>query len=295
MKRRLLGTRILAVILLFLFLVSFVTSCDLNDLIPTGEITTDSPNPTENNDQNKNPNSVEEDGCDGESPRITILDRYHKTEYSVLLKIEITDVYDGVYLKENTLTSNHFILLEGVVIDDLYGKTTEFGETVILPIPINAGFFDENKQWVQNYYDENNLKEWFESLSGVYVQTNYEPHTYTKIDDDSIQVQANLYRCPLDSYDILPYVDDSVRISLLSEFLEENEPYYLTLEEIRGMDWLCPDGISCEEFESNIETLLAYEEEHKNQAESNQNASGSTDGTDRAEEEENIPDDVGNP
>ncbi len=220
----------------------------------------DSSNTTNNNDQNDQIEEEEDGGGDGESPSLTISDYYSLMAGSAFLKVEITNVYDGVFWDNSSVPTTQYILVEGMIKDDLYNGGLRIGETVIIPIGINVSV-KENGEVSRKKLDAEAVKNWLSSVDGLYVNTSFCLATYVNIDDDSSRIQMKYRHCALTPDKIIPYVDDTVRIALLCDFLEENYIIYSSPEEIQGMDSFCYDGISCENFENNIGTLFDHGED----------------------------------
>ena len=269
------------VILLCLFLVSVATSCDRNDSNPEDTEPKDTSTSLENNEQNDNSsdqdtsnqnssnltdntnqtnqnssnstnnNNQFEGIWDDSQPVETIVDYYYKTPYSAHLKVEITGIYDGFFWeKADSTIGKNVILLEGIIKDDLYTTGKELEKTVIIPISI-----------IGSAYEDGDVRNWFSSLSGIYVNLQKRERTYTNFDDASIQIQTEYDRISLAPDDIIPYVDDAVYISLLYDFLDDNHIVHLSPEDVYGTDLLCYDGISCQSFEQNVYDMLTAPDE----------------------------------
>ncbi len=195
------------------------------------------------------------DEGDGEK-FVTVLDCYAISRDDVFLKLEITQIYDDVFIEQYS-GGREFIMLECNVICDMYESDLIYTPKVIIPIMIDITV-EEDDTRVRSKLDVNEFKLWLLDFDYIYVRS----HTYNQVfvakGKSNVSVDVKINWCNISSYHLLPSADGKVCIEELDEFLDKNRVGRLSSNEIRGMELFCYSGISCENFEKNVKILSAY-------------------------------------
>lgn len=193
----------------------------------------------------------------------TVAKRYSKLQNplsrTAFLKLEIEKIYEDVFFEEY-VNGRSYIMLECRVMADFYESGINANEKIILPIMLNARL-EENDVSYSGVIDINKLKLWLNTFDYIYVYTMISIDSfsvYVASSNNDIKLESDLQFCNLTLYSVLPSADDKVRIELLDDFFAENHVRILHRSEIKGMDNFCYDGISCEDFESNVTELSNY-------------------------------------
>ena len=176
----------------------------------------------------------------------SVKDYFAKTEIMVFLKLEVSKIYDQVFVSKSDIGNRYGvdrIILECKVLTDLYESEIEIGEKVIIPLYMGGS-------------NINDYKNWFNSLDFIYVRTHpYSVNEYVSKNDFETSIQTDMNRCDMLSYDVLPVIDGAVYINMVDEFHKEQGIEYMPYSEISGIEDFCYEGISCEEFETNVMEL----------------------------------------
>lgn len=242
---------------LLCFLIAFATTAC--DKIKRDEENTSS---EENTDKTDDFFASMEDVCEGP----TVLEYFNKVyatsedERSFFSKLEITKIHDGIFVERQGLTlenRSEYMILECKVINALYNSENS-NETVIIPLFLNVNF-EIGEMYYRGTLNVADVKKWLLELDYIYAISFTNPaDSYVDLDSNETQIETEIQKCLLKSYDILPSKDGKVCIQMLDDFLQERNVSYLPKEDIYGMDKFCYDGISCEEFENNVKELSEY-------------------------------------
>ena len=235
--------RISMVVLLCLLAVLSATACGQNT--PTDGATnngTDIDGDTTNNDEIST--SVPDNffaSMEDMEQIPTILDYYRKTEKNVFLKLEITQIHDEVYINKNDLATqgaSGIVILECCVEKDLYDSGFELNQKIVLPVFLNQCFF-ENDSPVYKDLDIDDVKSFLSNTDHIYVTTRLNTNeSFIVKNDSTAEVYTNISPCNLSLYELLPSVNGKLALNQLDTF--------------------CPEGITCDMFESNVKKLSEY-------------------------------------
>ena len=271
--------RISMVVLLCLLVVLSVTACGQNT--PTDGATnndtgtdgatnngTDTDGDTTNNDEIST--SVPDNffaSMEDTEQIPTILDYYRKTEKTVFLKLKITQIHDEVYINKNDLATqgaSGIVILECSVEKDLYDSGFELNQKIVLPVFLNQCFF-ENDSPVYKDLDIDDVKSFLSNTDHIYVTTRLNTNeSFIVKNDSTAEVYTNILPCNLSLYELLPSVNGKLALNQLDTFFAEEHIENLPHSEIYGMDSFCPEGITCDMFESNVKKLSEYFDNHLN-------------------------------
>ena len=243
-------SKICIVLLLCLSLVLSTTACGQNK---TANDKTDN---TINNEAN---NKTDENLDDADSPMLTVEDLYLKNVGSSFLKLKISNIYNEVF-QEKFSKYGKYIMLECEIMEDLYDSGFENNKKIIVPVLLNQSFTQEGSiASVGGTLDLQNFKTFLLSFDYIYIYSHSNSNViYCLENDTSFQLESNIDKCVISSYELIPSVDGKVYIERIDAFLEENNAVFGNYHHIYGILNFCFDGISCMEFESNVRKLSKY-------------------------------------
>lgn len=272
--------RISMVVLLCLLVVLSATACGQNN--PVGDDATNNHNGTEGDTTDKvngtNGDTTNDDVSTGVLDNFfssmedmeqvqTILDYYRKTENTVFLKLKITKIHDEVYVNKKDFAiqgASGIAILECSVINDLYDSGFELDQKIVLPVFLNQCFF-ENDSPVYKDLAIDALKSVLSNTDCIYVTTRMNTNeSFIVKNDSTVEVNTKLSACNLSLYELLPSVNGKLSLNQLDTFFAEKHIENLPQSEIYGMDSFCPEGISCDMFESNVKKLSEYFDNNHN-------------------------------
>ncbi len=191
----------------------------------------------------------------------TILTYCNKTERSVFAKLKITRIYDDVYIDEDDKAFQGVaerIMLVCNVEEILYGNGFHLNQSIVVPVSLFFCFVENGSPDYRNL-DISFVKSFLSEMDYIYVDAWLNSDkTYIAKNDFENEIHTNISPQTLALYELYPVVDGTVSLNRLDNFLDENNIEYLPQSEIYGMDWLCPEGITCSAFEENVKRLSAY-------------------------------------
>lgn len=252
------------VVLLCLMIVLSATACGQNN--PAGNDATNKDTGTEGDTTNNGnvSTNVSDDffaSMEDMEQISTILNYYDKTENTVFLKLKITKIHDEVYIDKKDLATqgaSGIVMLECIVVKDLYDSGFDLNQKIVLPVFLNQCFF-ENDSPVYKDLDIDDVKSFLSKTDHIYVTTRLNTNeSFIVKNDSTIEVYTNLSPCNLSLYELLPIVDGKLSLNQLDTFFAEKHIENLPRSEIYGMDSFCPEGILCTTFENNVRELSEY-------------------------------------
>jgi len=189
----------------------------------------------------------------------SILDYYPYTEYASFVKMEITEIHDGLYAFDDNQTTK-FILVEGIVIKDYYNNIAK--DTIVtIPVAINYTTTSNSESNVTQY-DEKDISDMLTEFNSFYVYLssgmNVQKNIYSINDGNSQKIDSLSSKCNLSLYSLLPMEEGNVHLNSLDEFLENNMVSYLRHEKIAGFDKTIYEGQTEAELTENISKMYNY-------------------------------------
>lgn len=269
--------RICVVVLLCLVVALSATACKQNS--PDDSKTNDSLNSETGNSSitsNDQENTTEATDSFFESMENmklpTILSCYAKTEFAVFLKLEISKIYDEMYIYKSNIPMQDpagYMMVECTIAEDLYERGFERGQKIVVPVLLKEVPQENNPRVLRNL-DVSEVKEWLSGMDYIYVKTNsyyektqsYKKEAFVVENNHATELQTAQMPCVMSFYELLPSVDGKVSPKQLDDFLYKRN---ITKIEIYGMNEFCYDGIPCAEFEDNVRELSKYFDNKRNQ------------------------------
>ena len=251
------GLRKICMVVLLCILFGLLTSsCDQsNETI--GETTTEAINSSVTTEETPFFESI-----DCVLPAPTVLQHYIKGYKALFLKLEIVKIFDDIFIetKHYYHRDSKYLLMECKVKADLYDSGYKIDEKIFVPICLNINVSSkENPDGYASVLDLQETKEWLLSCDFIYIYSKaYESLKYTGEDNSELQIETEIHQISFDLYEIIPCTNGEIHLQLVDDFFQKYSMAHFPHSLIVGMDKICYDGISCEEFENNISEMSEY-------------------------------------
>ena len=234
-------------------LLLLLTFCLL--LTGCGQKTTppDNGDETQNEDGGNNTEDNIFENEDATSPRPNVLQYY--LNVGSVVKLKVNTILDGFYTRNHGSRKTVYVILEGIVIEDCYGK---IDRDTVVRIEIQLSHLDENIDL--DAFEENAFVKLLREFEYFYVWFYNGPFPRRKIysvnKKDFEYIESVAEGGFINDYEIIPISDGKVNFDRIDKYLDGYQKWiYPRRSDIVGFDDWFYDGQTEEEFEKNIKKL----------------------------------------